>query len=182
MLFADLLSLHRVTFLMVFLFLFMSLFSADTCLSWSLPSITEQQVCPHRLLMQYWHWPDQTFFKHSPHTNCISNSVILRNNYISLLSDSCACVHVKKNGVAKEAIVLQWAVRTASWDFKPGKKKQWPGALLSGKCCCFVWKPLWKVHVCVRMSVYAWRASKCVWMCVHACKCVCVCVWIKVSS
>ncbi|MDD9818101.1 MAG: hypothetical protein OXU61_08225, partial [Gammaproteobacteria bacterium] len=36
------------------------------------------------------------FFKHSPHTKSISNSAILRNNYISLLSDLCACVHVKK--------------------------------------------------------------------------------------
>ena len=51
----------------------------------------------------------QAFFKHFPHTNSISNSAILRNtgNYISLLSDLCACVHVKKNGVVKEAIVLQ---------------------------------------------------------------------------
>ena len=38
----------------------------------------------------------QAFFKHSPHTNCISNSAILCNNYILLLSDLCACVHVKK--------------------------------------------------------------------------------------
>jgi len=37
---------------------------------------------------------DQAFFKHSPHTNYISNSAILCNNYISLLSDTCACVHV----------------------------------------------------------------------------------------
>jgi len=49
----------------------------------------------------------QAFFKHSLHTNSISNSAILRNNYISLLSDLCACVHVNKNGVVKEAIVLQ---------------------------------------------------------------------------
>ena len=50
------------------------------------------------------------------------------------------CAHAytwRKNGVAKEAIVLQWAVRTTSWDFKPGKK-QWAGAQLSGKCCCFL--------------------------------------------
>ena len=49
--------------------------------------------------MQYWlknYWPDQALFKHSPHTNCISNSAFLRNNYISLLSDLCPCVHVKK--------------------------------------------------------------------------------------
>ena len=38
----------------------------------------------------------QAFFKHSPHTNSNSNSAILRNNYISLLSDLCACIHVKK--------------------------------------------------------------------------------------
>jgi len=40
----------------------------------------------------------QAFFKHSQHTNGISNSAILslHNNYISLLSDLCACVHVKK--------------------------------------------------------------------------------------
>jgi len=36
----------------------------------------------------------------------------------------------EKNGVVKEAIVLQWVVRIASWDFKPGKK-WWAGALLS---------------------------------------------------
>ena len=33
----------------------------------------------------------QAFFKHSQHTNSISNSAILRNNYISLLGDLCAC-------------------------------------------------------------------------------------------
>jgi len=38
----------------------------------------------------------QAFLKHSPHTNSISNSAILLNNYISLLSDLCACVHVRK--------------------------------------------------------------------------------------
>ena len=36
----------------------------------------------------------------------------------------------EKNGVVKKAIVLQWAVRIASRDFKPGKKR-WAGALLS---------------------------------------------------
>ena len=46
----------------------------------------------------------------------------------------------EKNGVAKEAIVLQWA--NASRDFKPGEKRS-AGALLSEKCCCFVRKPSW---------------------------------------
>ena len=35
----------------------------------------------------------------------------------------------EKNGVVKEAIVLQWAVRIALCDFKPGKKR-WAGALV----------------------------------------------------
>ena len=55
-----------------------------------------------------------TGFKHSPLTNSIPNSAILRNNYISLLK-----AHAytwRKNGVVKEAIVLQRAVRIASCD------------------------------------------------------------------
>ena len=78
--------------------------AADACLSWRLLSITEQKVCPHRLHMQYWlknQWPDQALFKHSLHTNCICNSAILCNNYISLLSDLCICVHVKKKWCCK---------------------------------------------------------------------------------
>ena len=38
----------------------------------------------------------QAFFKYSQHINSISNSAILRNNYILLLSDLCACIHGKK--------------------------------------------------------------------------------------
>ena len=67
--------------------------AADACLSWSLPSITEQQVSPSYAVLAE---ESQAFFKHSPHTNSISNSATLRNNYISLLSDLCACVHMKK--------------------------------------------------------------------------------------
>jgi len=53
-LFADLLSLHLVTFLMFFILVDVTFLAVDACLSWSLPSITEQQVSPHRLPMQYW--------------------------------------------------------------------------------------------------------------------------------
>ena len=88
----------------------------------------------------------QIFPAHQQYFISISNSAILRNNYISLLSDLCACVHLKKNGVVKEAIVLQWAVRIASCDFKLGTKRWWAGALLSEKCYCFVRKPSWKRH------------------------------------
>ena len=45
------------------------------------------------------------------------------------------CVHTY-NGVTNEAIVLHWPVWTTWWDFK----KQWAGALLIVKCCCFVQK------------------------------------------
>ena len=101
------------------------LLAADACLSWSLPSITEQQVSPHRLPMQYG-------LKNRSNTPCTpTSSAILCNNYNSLLSDLCACVHGKKNGIVKEAIVLHWVVWITSCDCKPGKKRSWAGALLS---------------------------------------------------
>jgi len=63
-------SLHF--FILVHMSLF---FAADAWLCWSLPSITEQQVCPHRLPMQYWlkgHSPDQALFKPStPSTSTV---------------------------------------------------------------------------------------------------------------
>jgi len=74
----------------------------------------------------------QAFFKHSPHTNRISNSSILRNNYISLLSDLCACVHVKKKWrcrgshssffYVQNKHVMQAHCTTCKW-FKGGLKK-----------------------------------------------------------
>ena len=100
----------------------MSLFiAADACLSWSLHPL-QSSKSPLTGFLCSVGWKIQALFKHSTHTNCISSSAILRNNYISLLSDLCACEHVKKNGAVKEAIVLQWMVRLASCNFKPGKK------------------------------------------------------------
>ena len=94
--FADLLSLHVVTFLMFFIFVHVLFIAADACLSWSLPYITEQQVSPPQASYAVLAEESQAFFKCSPHTNSISNSAILRNNYILLLSDLCACIHMKK--------------------------------------------------------------------------------------
>ena len=96
--------------------------------------------------MQYWlknHWPDQALFKHSLHTNCNSNSAILHNNYISLLSDLWAYVHVKKNWCCKgshssSVSASNRVVWLQTW------KKWWAGALLSEECCCFVRKPSWE--------------------------------------
>ena len=73
----------------------MSLFlKADACLNWSLPSVTVQQVSPTG---SYAVMADKSLdFSNTPHIGSISNLAILRNNYISLLSDLCTCVHVKK--------------------------------------------------------------------------------------
>ena len=136
LLFADLLSLTSCYIFNVFYYCSCHFFlAADACLSWSLPSITEQQVCPHRLpqrCMQYClknHWPDQAFCKHSLHTNCISNSAILHNNhdYILLLMHT----HEVKKGLKSRKAVRTAHGRTIASFVTP---KQWVGALLSGKC------------------------------------------------
>ena len=88
----------------------------------------------------------QAFFKHSPHTNCISNSAILRNNYILLLSDLCTCVHVKKKWRRTGSHSSSVSGSNCLVRLQIFKKKRWAGALLGGKCCCFVWKPSWKSH------------------------------------
>ena len=103
MLCADLLSLHLVTFLMFFfLSLFMSLFFSSRCMlelkfaiyyrAASLPSQASYAVLAGE---------SQAFFKHFQHTKSIFNSAILRNNYIMLLSELCACIHVKKKWCRK---------------------------------------------------------------------------------
>ena len=80
---------------------------------------------------QYWlknNWANQTLFC-TPTVFLIQQSCVLY--FVAVF-----CVHAymwRKNSVTKEAIVLQWAVWTTSWDFKP-IKKGWAGALLSGKC------------------------------------------------
>ena len=135
-----------------FLLLFMSLFQQQMHAWAEVCHLLQSSKSPLTgfLCSIGWRIIDQTmqaFFKHSLHTNSISNSVTLRNNYISF---HCwvICAHAytwRKNGVVKEAIVLQWAVWIASCDFKLGKER-WAGALLSEKCCCFVRKPSWKIH------------------------------------
>ena len=73
-LFAEAICYPYILLRFFFLFLFMSLFLvADACLSWSLPSFTEQQVSPHRLPMQYW-LKNRWLSSNTLHTNSISNS------------------------------------------------------------------------------------------------------------
>jgi len=83
------------------------LLAAGACWSQSVPPITEQQVCPYRLpQLMYAVLADYASFQEpsqqimellsaSMHTDRISNSAIL-SNYVSLLSDLCACVQVTK--------------------------------------------------------------------------------------
>jgi len=78
------------------------------------------------------------------HTNSISNSAILRNNYILLLSDLCACVHVKTKWHHKRSHSYSMSGLNRLVWLQTWKKKRWAGALLSEKCCCFVQKPSWK--------------------------------------
>ena len=77
------------------------------------------------------------------HTNCISNSAILCNNYISLLSNLCACVHAKKKWCCKGSHSSSVSSSNRLLRLQICKK-WWAGALLSRKCCCFVRKPSWK--------------------------------------
>jgi len=51
MLLADMLSLHLVTILMLFILVHVTFFSSRSMLELKF-AITERQVCPHRL--QYW--------------------------------------------------------------------------------------------------------------------------------
>ena len=73
----------------------MSLFCSSRCmLQLKIAIYYRATSLPSRLPMQYWlkNHRLQTLSAH----HSISNSTILRNNYISLLGDLCACVHVKE--------------------------------------------------------------------------------------
>ena len=101
--------------MLLILFYYVPFLAAGACLSWSLPSIYHRAAS---LLSQAssvdvcsigWRTIDQALLKHqvnngwqtlslhvSVNTNHVSNSTILSNNYVLLLSDLCACVEVKK--------------------------------------------------------------------------------------
>ena len=144
LLFGDLLSLHLVSYV--------PFLAAGACLSWSLPSKTEQQSFLSRC--KYWlknHWPgsvqalSQQWLLKTLHFSIHTTVFLIQQSgivIVSLLSDLCTCIQVFENGVANEAIDLRCPVWTTLWDLK----EWWAGALLSVKCCCFVWKPLWKSH------------------------------------
>ena len=74
----------------------MSLFSSRCMLELKFAIYYRAASFPSQAFYKVLAEESQAFFKHSPHTNSISNSAILRNNYISLLSDLCACIHMKK--------------------------------------------------------------------------------------
>ena len=95
MLFADLLSLHLVTFLM-FYSCSCHFFSSRCMLELKFAICYRAASLPSQDSYAVFAEESQAFFKISQHTNSICNSAILRNNYILLLSDLFACVHVKK--------------------------------------------------------------------------------------
>ena len=76
----------------------------------------------------------------------VSNSAILSNNYVSLLSDRLSThAYKRENGVTNEAIVIEWAAAAPGEDLEVAKKR-WDVALLGWKCCCFVRKPSWQIE------------------------------------
>ena len=109
----------------------------------------------------------QAFFKHSPLTNSIPNSAILRNNYISLLK-----VQSSKWFVRMRTREEKWRRKGSHSSSASGSnrlvwhqtwKKRWAGALLSEKCCCFVRKPSWKSHANLNEPVWRRRRRKTFW-------------------
>ena len=81
----------------VLLFLFISLFFSCRCmLELKFAIYYRAASLPPQASYAVLAVESQAFFKHFPHTNSISNSANMRNNYISLQSYLCACVHVKK--------------------------------------------------------------------------------------
>ena len=99
MLFADLLSVHVVTFLIFYIVVHVTFFSSRCMLELKLAFYYRAASFPSQA--SYAVLAEQSltgpgFLQTLPHTNSISNSAILHNNYILLLSDLCACVHVKK--------------------------------------------------------------------------------------
>ena len=93
MLFADLLSLHLVTFLMLFILVHVTFFSSRCVLELKFAIYYRAASLPSQASYAVLAEESQAFFKCSLHTNSISNSVILRNNYISLLKSSKFKVH-----------------------------------------------------------------------------------------
>ena len=151
LLFADLLSLHLVTFYCFFNpvchFYILDLKFAHNQSSKSVPQAFSADVC--RRLKNLWPGSVQTLSQQwtrmtipvSIHINHNSNSAILSNNFVLLLV---ICAHAykwRKWHHKWSHIILQWLVRRLQ-----SSEKAMAGALLSVKCCCFVGKLPWKSH------------------------------------
>jgi len=123
MLFADVLSLHLVTFLMFFILVHVTFFSSRCMLELKF-AITEQQVSPHRLPTQYWlkNLRLSSITPSTPTVFLFQQSYVIITYYISLLSDLCACVHVKKKWRRKGSHSSSVSGSNRLVDFKLGKK------------------------------------------------------------
>ena len=121
MLFADLLSLHLVIFLMFFILVHVTLFlAADACLSWSLSSITEQQVSPHSFLcsigwritgfLQTLPAHQQYFMAYHLFQNC-ANCTAMNNSFQSALLKT--IIHRGTIGAG-----MPYVIRLTEWAYK----------------------------------------------------------------
>ena len=135
------------------------LLAADACLNWSLPPLTEQQVCPP---MQYWlnHLPDRAVFKHSLHINCISKSATLCN-YTLLPSFLCMCTCEEKwhhkGSHSSSVSSSNCLVRLQTWK----KVMGWCSTLW--KICCFVQKSWKSMQIWTSLSEEEKRNILAVW-------------------
>ena len=77
MLFADLLSLHLVTFLMFFIFVHVTSFSSRCMLELKFAIYYRAASLPSQASYAVLAEESQAFFKHFPHTNGTSNSAYL---------------------------------------------------------------------------------------------------------
>jgi len=80
MLFADLLSLHLVTFLMFFNLVHVTFFSSRCMLELKFAIYYRAVSLPSQASCAVLAEESQAFFKYFPHTNSISNSAIVRNH------------------------------------------------------------------------------------------------------
>ena len=150
MLFADLLSLHLVTFLMFFILVHVTFFSSRCMLELKFV-IYYRAACPlSQASYAVLAGESQAFFKHSPLTNSIPNLAILHNNYISLLK-----VQSSKWFVRMRTREEKWRRKGSHSSSASGSNRlvwlqTWKKAMgwctAQWKCCRFVRKPLWKIR------------------------------------
>ena len=147
MLFADLHSLHLVTFLMLFILVHVTFFSSKCMLE--LKFAIYHRAASLSSQASYAVLAEESWTRTgSSNTVCTPTVFLIQQSYVIMTKWFVAKWFVRvrtreEKWCRKGSHVLQWAVRTALWDFKPGIK-WWAGALLSRKMLLFCVKTIVK--------------------------------------